>query len=416
MSLPEAINTQDIIDATDECVMCGLCLPHCPTYTLAQTEPESPRGRIALVRALYDSKLETSHAIHSHLDHCLTCMNCERVCPANVDYEKIIDAGRAVTRKQSSRPDIGLKRLQASFLLFVLSKNPARKFVKACLPFLRSSGLHHMLSKVRLLHLLPDVSAELAGLNADLPDKFTNKSSSAPTVTLLNSCAGDLVNDETLHAARLIFSKLGCKVQEQNQTLCCGALHQHYGDLNTAKELRQNFVSFYERQDSDYLASLATGCGAQIKRYAELGDSSAKQLSDKLFDVNEFVLLQMKKSDLQFKPLESKVYLHKPCSQAQASTENDAVEKLLNYIPGIELVYFDDTLSCCGAGGINTLTQSSLARQLLTNKVLELKNSNADYLVSSNIGCALHFQAQLKQNGVTIQTYHPITLLAKLML
>ena len=126
MSLVEAINTQDIIDAADQCVMCGLCLPHCPTYTLAQTEPESPRGRIALVRALYEGKLESSQSITSHLDHCLTCMNCERVCPANVDYEKIIDAGREVTSKTKS----GFERLQQSFLLFVLSKNYVRKIVK----------------------------------------------------------------------------------------------------------------------------------------------------------------------------------------------------------------------------------------------------------------------------------------------
>ncbi|NNC66486.1 MAG: (Fe-S)-binding protein, partial [Gammaproteobacteria bacterium] len=74
MSLAESINKKDIIDATDQCVMCGLCLPHCPTYTVAQTEPESPRGRIALVRALYEGKLDSTEIIISHLDNCLTCM------------------------------------------------------------------------------------------------------------------------------------------------------------------------------------------------------------------------------------------------------------------------------------------------------------------------------------------------------
>ena len=408
MLLSEAINKQDIIDTADQCVMCGLCLPHCPTYTLAQTEPESPRGRIALVRALYEGKLEASDSISSHLEHCLTCMNCERVCPANVDYEKIIDAGRAVTHKQNSL----FEHLQQSLLLFALSERHSRKFIKACISIFRSFGLHRVFSSTRLLSLLPDKSAAAPKFNAHQSDKHPN----GPTVAIFNSCAGDLVNDETLNAARLILSKLDCKVIEQKQTLCCGALHQHTGDLKTAKQLRRNFISSFDQQNPDYLVSLATGCGAQIKRYSELEDGSAKSLTKKHFDVNEFVLQQIKKSSLRFKPLNSKVYIHKPCSQAQISKDDSAVEQLLNYIPEAELVTFEDNLSCCGAGGMNTISQSKIAEQLIENKVLELKNSTAKYLVSSNIGCALHFQAKLRQEGIAIHISHPITLLAQQVL
>jgi glycolate oxidase iron-sulfur subunit len=183
-------------------------------------------------------------------------------------------------------------------------------------------------------------------------------------VAILNSCAGDLVNDETLNAARLMLSKLNCEVVEQKQTLCCGALHQHTGDLKTAKELRQNFISSFDQQNADYLVSLATGCGAQIERYAKfdntgLENDSAQRLIQKHSDANEFVLQQLKNSKLRFKPLDSKIYIHKPCSQAQMPTDDSTVEQLLNYIPEAELVTFEDQLSCCGAGGINNISQSS---------------------------------------------------------
>ena len=412
MSLPEAINKQNIIDAADECVMCGLCLPHCPTYTLAQTETESPRGRISLVRALYEGKLEPSRSISLHLDHCLTCMNCERVCPANVDYEKIIDAGRAATHK----PNSWLEHVQQSFLLFILSNNRARKFAKICIPIFRSFRLHQVFPSTRLFKLLPDKSATLPKPYTQPSDKSSNNSKAGPTVAILNSCASDLVNDEILDATRLILSKSGCKVIEQNQTLCCGALHQHTGDLKTAKKLRQNFISSYEQQNPDYLISLTTGCGAHIKRYAELEDNPSKLFSQKLFDVNEFVLQQIKESNLKFKALDKRVFLHKPCSQAQVSTESSTVEQLIKYIPDAEPVYFKDELSCCGAGGINTLSQYTIAEHLIENKVNEMKNSAASCLVSSNIGCALHFQAKLRQDGIPIQTSHPISLLAQQML
>lgn len=401
MSLAETINKQDIIDATDQCVMCGLCLPHCPTYTVAQTEPESPRGRIALVRALYEGKLDSSETIRSHLDNCLTCMNCERVCPANVNYEKIIDAGRAVTYKQDSL----LSLFQQSTLLFALSNASARKFFKACIYIFRKLGLNRLLSKTRLFSLLPEPNNTLAKISARKTD--------GPTIAIINSCAGDLVSDETLTAATLILSKLGCSIVEQKQTLCCGALHQHSGDLKTAKKLRQYFIHSINQQNPDYLVSLATGCGAQIKRYSELNDDSTEQLSKKIFDVNEFVLQQIKETSLSFRPLAKKVYLHKPCSQAQVIKDATVVEQLLNNIPEIELATFEDKLACCGAGGTNTLAQSELAKRLVENKVLELKNTSANCLVSSNIGCALHFQAQLKSENTHVQVCHPITLLAQ---
>ncbi len=403
MSLAESINKKDIIDATDQCVMCGLCLPHCPTYTLAQTEPESPRGRIALVRALYEGKLDSSETIISHLGNCLTCMNCEHVCPANVNYEKIIDAGRAVTYKQNSL--LGLS--QQSTLLFALSNARARKFFKTCIYIFRTLGLIRLLPKARLFSLLPETNNTLANIAAH--------KSNGPTIAIINSCAGDLVSDETLTAATLVLSKLGYNVVEQKQTLCCGALHQHSGDLKTAKELRQKFIHSINKQNPYNLVSLATGCGAQIKRYAELDDDSAEQLSKIIFDVNEFVLQQINKTSLSFRPLAKKVYLHKPCSQAQVINDSTVVEQLLNNIPEIELVTFEDKLACCGAGGMNTLAQSELAKHLVENKILELKNTTANCLVSSNIGCALHFQAQLKNENTHVRVCHPITLLAQQM-
>jgi len=409
MSLIEAINKkeiQEIIAATDECVMCGLCLPHCPTYSIAKTEPESPRGRIALVRALYEGQLEANEAITSHLDHCVTCMNCERVCPANVDYEKIIDSGRALTRKHSNLS----MRFQQAFLLFTLSKANARKILKTCISIFQLLGLHRLFSNVRIFNLLPESSISIYDTKTDDPKN-------GPSISILNSCAADLVNDQTLNSAKLILSKLGCNVSQQKQTQCCGALHQHTGNFKTARALRNNFLRSFEKQKPDHLVSLATGCGAQIKRYPELDDSlMAQEVANKLMDINEFVLHKLKNNVLNFKPLAKKVYLHKSCSLKQMTNDIKVVERLLQFIPEIEIIHFEDELACCGAGGMNTITQDKLASQLIEKKIHELKSSSANYLVSSNIGCALHFQAQLKCENAHVQICHPITLLAQQVL
>ncbi len=385
-----------IIQASDECVMCGLCLPHCPTYNAAQIESESPRGRIALVRALYEEKLSADKTLQNHLHQCLSCMNCQHACPANVDYEKIIDAGRAKTAIQASWSS----KIKQSFVLLILSNTKFRKFFKYLISVIKSLGLIKLFSISRLVQLLP---------NKSLTFETPNSSSTGPKVVIFQSCANDLVNDPTISAAISLLARLGCKIVSQDEVHCCGALHQHSGKLDTAKKLKNKFINTSNSKNVDFIASIATGCGAQIKHYEN-------EINSKIIDVNELLLTQLQQSDLSFQPLAKKVFIHKPCTQKQVATQDDVTDRLLNYIPEIKLLQFDDQTGCCGAGGMNSVTHPNLANDLIDNKVNELKTSEISLLVSSNIGCAMHFQARLKQDNIPVQVVHPVTLLAQQML
>ena len=93
----------DLTKAADQCVMCGMCLPYCPTYQVSQHEAESPRGRISLVKAFSEGQLTASESLETHLQSCTGCMKCQQVCPANVPYQDIIDHGRYLYRKKLRR-------------------------------------------------------------------------------------------------------------------------------------------------------------------------------------------------------------------------------------------------------------------------------------------------------------------------
>lgn len=404
---------QEIINLTDQCVMCGLCLPHCPTYSVAKNEAESPRGRISLVRALHEGKLQPSSTLVHHLDNCLACMNCHTVCPAKVDYQKILDAGREITRDQHTLS----YRLTQSLLLFILTKVNTRTLVKKMLSIYHRLGMDHPLKRLstkfpyglRLLKLIPKPQSLSMPPPAQTGEKVR--------VALAIPCASDLFSDITKNAAKYLLQALHCEILEQKSTHCCGALHQHSGYLKTAKTLMQSFCRAYSDEHFDVLVSTATGCGAQLNRYSELlGDTRATNLIDKHVDINDFILRQIRQHKPQFRPLPKEVFIHKPCTQKLVTDEPKVIEQLLSAIPEIQLRVFQNESLCCGAGGINSLTQAKLADNLINSKIAELKCSDAEYLVTSNIGCALHFQAQLQDNNISIRVCHPITLLAQQLL
>src|SRR5215831_17997037 len=81
------------------CIHCGLCLTACPTYRTLKIEPDSPRGRIYLMRGLAEGRIGPLPEVLDHLDLCLGCRACETVCPAGVPYGRMLEE----TRGQLSR-------------------------------------------------------------------------------------------------------------------------------------------------------------------------------------------------------------------------------------------------------------------------------------------------------------------------
>ena len=76
------------------CVHCGFCNATCPTYQELGNELDGPRGRIYLMKQMFETG-KASDSTRTHLDRCLTCRNCETTCPSGVQYHKLLDIGRA---------------------------------------------------------------------------------------------------------------------------------------------------------------------------------------------------------------------------------------------------------------------------------------------------------------------------------
>lgn len=140
---------RSVLQKTDRCVMCGLCLPHCPTYVKTRNEGESPRGRIALMQGLFSGRLELTEHLEAHLDHCLACRTCEAVCPSGVPYGELIDAARAEI--ESRRPRSMLRRLPRRAAKAAIVHKPLLRTAAILARTYRATGLQWLARRTGLL-------------------------------------------------------------------------------------------------------------------------------------------------------------------------------------------------------------------------------------------------------------------------
>lgn len=409
MTRPPAAHPTFPLDAADLCVKCGLCLPHCPTYAQTRHEGDSPRGRISLMQGLATGALPVSESLEAHLDGCLSCRACERVCPAKVPYGLLIDEGRALlAAKRPARTRV--TRIVGA----LLSSTAGLRLLALLLRLYRASGLQRLVRGTRILgrSRLARLESLVPGASA-APARAQTNAAVAGSVSLFTGCVGRLLDEETLASAEQLFSRMGFRTDRPAGQSCCGAIRQHGGLPDAASEnVERNLRAF---ADAQAVVHCASGCGATLLEYPRLArhGESAQSFAARLEDLSA-ALLKRWPDDLQLHPLRARVALHLPCTQRNVVGGSETILALLRKIPEIELVELDATHRCCGAAGLNFVTQPQMADALLEPKMLNAEQLRPDYIVSSNIGCSLHLAGGLRRRGgATPEVLHPATLLAR---
>ena len=93
--------------------------------------------------------------------------------------------------------------------------------------------------------------------------------------------------------------------------------------------------------------------------------------------------------------------------------EEKGALKLLQQLLGINITALPETLQCCGSAGSYMLKHPKIAQALLGDLLDAALELQSGYLLSSNIGCALHIAAGLRARGIEIEVIHPIVLIAR---
>lgn len=382
-----------IAELADQCVQCGLCLPVCPTYALDANEVESPRGRIALAAALARGQVEASADLRIHLDHCLGCLNCQKVCPAHVKYDDLLVQTRALLGAAPERPT----------QLLEIIKRPAQwtrwrrigqwtafdAWKGAVAPILARPSLRNALA-VWPKWPLPARHQGVAG----------TVSADDDVVALFPGCIASVEDRDAQAAATTLLSAAGYRVVEL-PAFCCGAMDLHDGATSEADRAAAQVRAAWQQANARYLVSVTPGCIGTLRH--ALPEAQV---------VDPLTLLADRIDRLDFRPLEERVALHIPCTQYNVTRSDGALLALLRKIPGLDVQALPRPPHCCGAAGSHMLTFPERAATLRDQTLRQVAALAADRVLSSNIGCRMHLASGMDADAAR-KTQHPLVMLAQ---
>jgi glycolate oxidase iron-sulfur subunit len=415
------------------CVHCGLCLPSCPTYRQLGNENDSPRGRVYLMRAVVEERLSVGESFISHIDLCLGCRACESACPSSVPYGHLLEAARAEVAEAKSKRGSFTEFITRVILNQVFPRPSILRAAMAMTRWFRDSGLARLAFETKLvggrlrfaLALLLSTRSPLAKSAArqkargvkrnDAALEERAKSQRAIRVALLRGCVMEGLFGETNRASERVLMRNGCELVEAGGQMCCGALHAHAGQLETAKQLARRNIDAFLESGCERIIVNAAGCGAAMKEYAMLlADDPefaqrAREFSSKVRDISEFLVENG--IDPPAGRVDRRVAYDAPCHLIHAQRIAQAPIDLLKAVPGISLVPLRGFESCCGGAGIYNLQHPELSGEILEDKIESIKESCADTVATANPGCIMQIGAGVLMNGLDIDVIHPVEIL-----
>jgi glycolate oxidase iron-sulfur subunit len=415
---PVPLGRPSLRKLVDACVHCGFCLPACPTYGLWASEPDSPRGRIDLVRSVLDLHPGAEEPARAHLDACLGCLACQSACPSGVRYDLIAEEARELLEHRSRRP---LAERATRAAIFSVFPYPRRAKVAATLAWAwTASGAARVAGRQGWLERLPGTlraalelapSASPASAWAPLPRYVGPAGRPRARAGLLSGCVASAFFAETHRATQRVLAAEGVFVVTLPNQGCCGALAAHTGRGDEARRSARALIETWAGTDVDVLVTNAAGCGSTLKGYGHLlGESDradeAACFAAKVRDVTEWLA---ELSPLARRhPLPGRVAYHDACHLLHGQGIADAPRALLRAIPELDVVELEGAGTCCGSAGVYNLLQPQPAAELGRAKADAVLRAGVDAVVTANPGCVLQLRRYLPPE---VQVLHPIEVL-----
>lgn len=408
----EKMNQDELLN----CMRCGFCLPTCPTYIESgYQESHSPRGRIALMKAVVDGLIEPDEDFERSLDLCLGCRACEPVCPSGVNYGHLLEDARDIVN-QNKKFSIPVKMVRKAVFKGLFPHQERMRGLTGLIGFYQRSGLQKVARGIGVMKLFPESLATMEKVLPQVPTMKEMKNRpellepigpKTHKVAFFSGCLMDTMFLETNNATMKLLQLAGCEIVIPKDQACCGALHGHSGEKEDAKALARRNIKAFEDTGVDFIITNAGGCGAFLIDYDHLlkddpeWKERAQAFTDKIKDISQ-ILMEVgfhEKVKLELSP--QTITYQDSCHLRNVMKTASAPRTLLQSIKGVEFSEMQNADRCCGSAGIYNIVESEMSMQLLDSKMVQAKATHATTIVTANPGCLLQMKLGIEREGLS---------------
>jgi glycolate dehydrogenase iron-sulfur subunit len=374
------------------CVHCGLCTATCPTYVLTGDERDSPRGRIYLMKQMFEERKVTASMTY-HIDRCLSCLACMTTCPSGVDYMHLVDLARTRIETKGRRSPI---QHAWRFLLSKLLPHPGRFRIALMLGWF-ARPLRAGFAKLGLKRsaaALALVPSRFPSTKHAKPRSEIGKNRDAKRVALMLGCVQEVLAPSINRAAIRLLKRHGVDVVVVKDDICCGALVHHLGkDEEARRHARRNidaWTALAREKKLDAVVITTSGCGTTVKDYGHLlardrgYAERAEHISGLARDITEFIDEIGLMPPVMWTGL--RIAYQSACSLQHGQKLHALPISLLEQA-GFNILEIPEGHLCCGSAGTYNLLEPELSGQLRDRKLANIAKVNPDVIVSANIGC-----------------------------
>ena len=418
----ERLRSSEYTLKLDQCVHCGLCLQACPTYAAFGTEMDSPRGRIALMRAASTGRLgqkEFSGAFAQHINLCLACRSCETACPSGVKYGFLVEGARQVI-EENRQPGASERFMRWLAMRQMMPHVGRLKLAAQGLWLYQNTGAQRL---VRKLDFLPKTLEAMDSILPPLVPRYHDYSRPALAsgerrgqVAFFIGCIQEAFLSQVNEATIRVLQANGYEVHFPPGQTCCGAAQLHIGEEALTRDLARRNIDAFLDGDFEAIISNAGGCGATLKEeYVRLFRDDpvyadrARRFSNMVKDVSEFLA-----DHLNVPPrgeLKGRATYSDSCHLRHGQKVVKQPRALLKQIPGLQLVELKMPDRCCGSAGVYNIMQVDTANEVLDAKLVDIAATGADLIVVSNAGCQMQLIAGARRAGLKAEVLHVVEVL-----
>ncbi|MBI5248852.1 MAG: (Fe-S)-binding protein [Desulfomonile tiedjei] len=415
--ISQALATLDIHEYGDvlQCMRCGTCLPTCPTYRTDGIETQSPRGRVAMIKAVIDGRLTASEEFIEHMYHCLDCRNCQTVCPAGVKVGELVLEARY--RIEEHIPQPLLKRFMLNHA--ICDQDRLSRYLVPVRLY-QNLGIQRLVRKSQLLKyissdlefmesLLPQLPVR--PLSHSIPQEVPAVGKELGRVGFFLGCAMNLIFADISLDTIDVLSRSGYTVVIPKNQQCCGTPNIAEGERRIYREMAEHNISLFQDKNLDAIVTDCAACGSELKTYRETLSKraatakKAEAFSSKIRDISEF-LVAADSEEMKFGPIEEVVCFHDPCHLRHGQKLVSPQRDLLRRIPDLTYREIPDEGQCCGSAGIYNITHRDRSMKILEAKVKAISKTGAQRVITSNPGCFMQLKYASEKLAAGWQVSH----------